>query len=203
MHFHTQTIRSICQYYLFQSTHPRGMRPCLYKEASVDYAISIHTPTGDATKYSPGRGSWCDISTHTSTGNVTSQYSTLALERKISTLTSTVDATLTPADNKSLKALDFNPHTHAGCDDKPVQLSLFNLYFNLHIHAGCDEPVVTTKTLHAMQLANYIYDMLKKYFNPRIHVRCNVDSKYMAAEVVNFNPHNHAGCDSNDKQITS
>ena len=34
--------------------------------------------------------------------------------------------------------MSFNPHTHAGCDNNMVVITLFPSCFNPHTHAGCD-----------------------------------------------------------------
>ena len=132
---------------------------------------------------------------------------------------------VTALDAAKLAKTRFNPHTHAGCDFRP--LCPFNPChcFNPHTHAGCDalDPVPLDGNLVSIHTPTQGVTCSKKgsspkeCFNPHTHAGCDLRESECRGELFvsihtptqgvtppciqlskteeSFNPHTHAGCD--------
>ena len=109
----TQPPQAVEATHRFQSTHPR--RVWLRREIKLSVSpVSIHTPTQGVTFFEMLYNRLNDVSIHTPTQGVTI------------------------LDNRFIKHLGFNPHTHAGCDYDKNFAEMDIESFNPHTHAGCD-----------------------------------------------------------------
>ena len=200
------TCRPIMLYLsLFQSTHPRGVRPCLKPVLVEVNGVSIHAPTRGATIIS-------ECNKYAETFQSTHPRG----------------VRLFPIKDVAEK-VRFNPRTHAGCDlaacksmlddcvsihaptrgatsynalrtravlkfqsthprgVRPSSLSIskYLTSFNPRTHAGCDEV-----------RAEIPFAILS--FNPRTHAGCDILRLIKSTEPSGFNPRTHAGCDPNN-----
>ena len=124
---------------VFQSTHPRGVRPVLQLRSGMDVSISIHAPTWGATS-------------STNTSKLTTVFQSTH-PRGVRLTVRACSAALS----------NFNPRTHVGCDNaKVLQISVIaisihaptwgatkslkknkvmRINFNPRTHVGCDMDV--------------------------------------------------------------
>ena len=111
---------------------------------------------------------------------------------------------VTPTGERTRKDGSFNPHTHAGCDERNIRRYVGRIVsihtptqgvtreegwsrrpgrsFNPHTHAGCDSVRRPPPTMTSC-------------FNPHTHAGCDAGYVQKIQSLVSFNPHTHAGCD--------
>jgi len=101
---------------MFQSTHPRGVRPCFAHTNQTRTIVSIHAPTRGATIDATRYACEDDMFQSTHPRGVRPHFTILkAPERGVSIHAPTRGATL-PLFPISKFIICFNPRTHAGCD---------------------------------------------------------------------------------------
>ena len=119
----------------FQSTHPRRVWHNWKIEQDYKKCFNPHTHAGcDTTKQDKQVAPY--VSIHTPTQGVTKKFFFI-YKHWVSIHTPTQGVT-----KKFFfiyKALSFNPHTHAGCDNLCKKRSHKYNRFNPHTHAGCDD----------------------------------------------------------------
>ena len=168
--------------YVFQSTHPRGVRPtnceapipasCFNPRTregvrllkhGVDwpsFVVSIHAPTRGAT-ITDVEDIWRLIGFNPRTHE--------GCDRQAGILWRIY--------------LSFNPRTHEGCDWRRLRTSRHQKGFNPRTHEGCDKPFCPTASRQAG-------------FNPRTHEGCDSQLQTIIQDYHSFNPRTHEGCDS-------
>ena len=145
---------------VFQSTHPRGVRPFKDAKKLKTLDISIHAPARGATihpSYQPRQGK--DISIHAPARGAT------------------ISSHFSPAFQDN-----FNPRTREGCDRPFVKLLLQGKHFNPRTREGCDiydYEVTTTpddfnpRTREGCDRWIMMIYHFKSYFNPRTREGCD------------------------------
>ncbi len=133
-----QDHHSLVQAFLiFQSTHPRGMRP-FGRFASLIFMLFQSThPRGMRQKHGLFTKHLPEISIHASTRDATLWTICITHLHAISIHASTRDATKARLVYKTF-ARNFNPRIHEGCDQCHPPRYLDELDFNPRIHEGCD-----------------------------------------------------------------
>ena len=77
---------------------------------------------------------------------------------------------------------DFNPRTHVGCDNRPLDERIAEFVFQSTHPRG-------------VRLTRLRRPCFRRYFNPRTHVGCDQECKKSVGGHGNFNPRTHVGCD--------
>ena len=119
----TLLLDRVCPLFLFQSTHPHGVRHSIHQNLTNVSRVSIHAPTWGATSLCVSLGLSFDVSIHAPTWGATLLGGVRASTQK-----------------------SFNPRTHMGCDSMSYDLSRANYCFNPRTHMGCDWRVSSTIT---------------------------------------------------------
>ena len=143
---------------MFQSTHPRGVRPIDPPGTIAHCIVSIHAPTRGATLNTRIRQQFAQVSIHAPTrgATLTLKYVSIPLEFQ-STHPRGVRRPLRVA---SVATFCFNPRTHEGCDCAAKPQSRIVTCFNPRTHEGCD-------TIFKLQMVS------RTCFNPRTHEGCD------------------------------
>ena len=143
----------------FQSTHPRRVWLILGLTDDMFLCVSIHTPTQGVTHKTAILFIIKKVSIHTPTQGVTfpnsvQRYNVFLFQSThprrvwpfcvvqyslLNTFQSTHPRRVWPVvTRRSIISLCFNPHTHAGCDERISRPRMQVFGFNPHTHAGCD-----------------------------------------------------------------
>ena len=151
--------QSLSAFALFQSTHPRGVRPLSAQFRSGGQGISIHAPTWGATTMTcSGRVSEGYFNPRTHVGCDSVCLTALRRNFNFNPRTHVGCDSLVRYINGIIN--HFNPRTHVGCDSWPPQPHRRRFYFNPRTHVGCD----SDRSSPGRLLRN---------FNPRTHVGCD------------------------------
>ena len=146
--------------WVFQSTHPHGVRPASLYNSNTREVVSIHAPTRGATMFTSLDKIKVDVSIHAPTRGATGQLLIY-----------------------SSAVIGFNPRTHTGCDNALIVTSFWHDSFNPRTHTGCDsgkrrrydEKLEFQSTHpHGVRLSLRLEIECVISFNPRTHTGCDM-----------------------------
>ena len=123
-------------FHVFQSTHPRGVRQIPGLDCKLTEFVSIHAPTRGATGKGTRAYSRLTVSIHAPTRGAT------LMLRKMFTDLQFQSTHPRGVRHKSLTRYTnygcFNPRTHEGCDRNNLGFTSYLNSFNPRTHEGCD-----------------------------------------------------------------
>ncbi len=166
----------------FQSTQPRGLRPCFCHLSCERVAISIHAATRAATHALRALISKHQISIHAATRAATRQAHKGRPRRVISIHAATRAATKfkggksDPTQFQSTQPRGLRRHRRETPHD----------HLKISIHAA-----TRAATRHT-----FATKMAEADFNPRSHEGCDATAERNSRHLADFNPRSHEGCDA-------
>ena len=212
-------------YYLFQSTHPRGVRPALPRQGQGGEAISIHAPTWGATQSCAANGSFALFQSTHPRGV---RHKVITDVNVMHLFQSTHPRGVRPDNYPTGTTVNQFQSTHprgvrrtAGMEQVPDDLIFQSTHprgvrqscwlsnssfrhFNPRTHVGCDCDVlfqgakpIEFQSTHPRGVRPPLSNSqgLWRYFNPRTHVGCDLIGFIAEYSLAYFNPRTHVGCD--------
>ena len=210
--------------YMFQSTHPLGVRPSMRHPRSFgggfnprthsgcDWCVrvirtrelvSIHAPTRGATYNIINSGRILKVSIHAPTRGATLTSGQTIESFKFQ---STHPLGVRPANPPLARMAARFQSTHPlGVRRYFRCFSLRNPCFNPRTHSGCDLPWASTfsevsgfnpRTHSGCDTFNKISIIIITSFNPRTHSGCDMRCLCIDVAEDSFNPRTHSGCDA-------
>ena len=122
---------------MFQSTHPRGVRPINTVGIPPAEEVSIHAPAWGATQRYPQTCAAVNVSIHAPAWGATPYARVAASQVPVSIHAPAWGAT-TPASQPRLRWTGFNPRTRVGCDPARRCRRAGCRCFNPRTRVGCD-----------------------------------------------------------------